>query len=131
MSQTDEILNDIRVYIRITAAAASRTRASTTIDTLEKAMVYEKFDGVVTQQKTSEMTGVPKQTVSRWADEFVRAALASAPDKFHASHKALFSLAELGIDVNTLKKRAKAGGNQPGGPSTSTLDGDQTGGGAG
>lgn len=108
MGETDRILNDIRTYMRISAAAASRAIAATVLNTQEKARVYDKMDGKTTQAKIESATGVPNQTVSRWVDEFVEAGLASPPNEYYQGHKALFSLAELGISLSVLKRRAKA-----------------------
>jgi transposase len=107
MNETDVILNDIRAYLRISAAAAARSVAAKTLDLQEKALVYSKMDGKTLQTKIETLTGVPNQTISRWADEFVSAGLASAPNEYVNGHRALFSLNELGIDISGLKKRAK------------------------
>jgi transposase len=95
------------MYIRISAAAASRESAARVLDTQEKASVYSKMDGNTPQTKIETMTGVPRQTIGRWADEFVEAGLASPPNEYYQGHKALFSLAELGINLAILKKRSK------------------------
>lgn len=108
MSDTEKLLNDIRVYLRISAAAASRAIAKTTLDTYEKALVYSKFDGRTAQTKIEQDTKVPQKTISNWLAGFVQAGLVSPPDKYNNSHKALFTLQELDIQLNTLKSRAKA-----------------------
>lgn len=107
MNETDVILNDIRAYLRISAAAAARPVAAKTLDLQEKALAYSKMDGKTPQSKIESTTGIPQQTISRWADEFVSAGLASAPNEYVTAHRALFSLNELGIDVSALKKRTK------------------------
>ena len=107
MSDTDKILNDIRAYLRITAAAASKSVATKVIDIQEKARVYEKLNGEMSQQKIETETGVPQQTISRWTDEFVDAGLASLPNEYCKNYKALFTLRELGISISGLKKRRK------------------------
>lgn len=109
MSETDRILNDIRAYLRITAAAASKSVAAKVIDMQEKAQVYEKLNGETSQQKIETETGVPQQTISRWTDEFVEAGLASAPNEYCKNCRALFTLRELGINISELKKRKKKG----------------------
>jgi len=119
VSNTDKILNDIRSYLRIAASASARPTAAKVMETQEKALVYSKMDGKISQQKISDLTGVPQKTVSNWADEFVEARLAMPPDEYHSSHRALFSLAELGIDLSVLKKRAKGASPQTG---VQTLD---------
>ena len=118
-NKTDRILNDIRSYLRMSAAAASRPIASKVIDTQEKAIVYSKLDGKTSQQKISDVTKVAQKTISNWDEEFVRAGLAMPPDEYYPSHRALFSLAELDINVSVLKKREKD--VQPP-PATQTLD---------
>jgi len=108
MSETERLLNDIRAYLRISAAAASRATAKSALDTYEKALVYSKLDGKITQIKIQADTKVPQPTISIWLAGFVQAGLASPPDQYNPSHKALFTLQELGIELGTLKKRAKA-----------------------
>jgi hypothetical protein len=101
MSETDKILDDIRTYLRITAAAASRTVAKTTIDTLEKAQVYEKLSESKSQQKIEEETRIPQKTISNWVAKFAEAGLVSP------ANKALFTLRELGINRSELRSRKK------------------------
>ena len=108
MSSTDRILNDIRAYLRITAAFSSKAAATRVIDTQEKAQVYEKLTGEISQLKIKMDTGVPKQTISRWVDEFVKEGLASPPNEYCSNYRALFNLRELGINMSELKKRKKA-----------------------
>lgn len=107
MSDTDRLLNDIRVYLRIAAASASKVVASKVIDTQEKAMVYDRLDGETPQLKIESTTKVPQRTISGWVDKFVEAGLVSPPDKYCKNYKALFALRELGISLSELKKRKK------------------------
>jgi len=107
MSETDRILNDIRTYLRIAAAAASKSDAARVIDTQEKAKIYEKLNGETSQQKIETETGIPHQTINRWSDEFVETGLASPPNEYCKNYKALFTLRELGINISELKKRRK------------------------
>jgi len=107
MSEVERLLNDIKAYIRISAAADSRIVAKATFDTYEKALVYSKLDGRTFQTKIEIDTGIPQQTVSDWLADFVQTGLASPPDKYNACHRALFTLLELGIKLSALKKRTK------------------------
>jgi hypothetical protein len=105
MSETDKILADIRTYLRITAAAASRTVAKTTIDSLEKAQVYEKLGEGKSQRKIEEETKIAQTTISSWVGKFIEAGLASSQGK------PLFTLRELAINVAELgatKRRDQA-----------------------
>ncbi len=108
MSETDKILNDIRAYPRVTAAVASRTNAARVIDSADKADVYTRLDGTTSQAKTEQITGVPNQTLSRWLADFVLEGIASPPNDYYKSHKALYTLPELGISSSVLKKRVKS-----------------------
>lgn len=101
------ILSDIRAYVRISAASASKATAQKTLDTWEKALVYSKLNGVTSQAKIAEDTTLPQKTVSNWVIEFVESGLASEPNELFKSHRALFSLRELGIDLAKLKPRKK------------------------
>jgi len=108
MSETDRILNDIRSYLRIAAAASLKPIATSIIDTQEKALVYGKMDGKTTQNGIAAITGIPQKTISNWAEAFVKAGLVSPPSDYYQTHKSLFSLNELGIDFSVLKKREKS-----------------------
>jgi hypothetical protein len=113
MNETDRILNDIRSYLRISAAASSKSIAAEVIDTLEKALVYGKMDGKTSQEKIGSSAGIPQTTVSRWVDDFVRAGLAVPPNEYYSSHRALFTLEELGIDLSAKKIHRKGGQESP------------------
>jgi transposase len=104
-ASSDEMLNDIRAYLRISAASASKTVATKVFDSQEKALVYQKLGEKKSQGKIEAETGVLQSTVSRWFDEFVEAGLASEPNQSSNAYKALFSLRELGINVAELERR--------------------------
>lgn len=106
-NDANKILNDIRTYLRISAAVASRNLASKVLDTQEKANVYEKLYEGAPQAKIEAMTGVPQQTVSRWINEFVEAGLATPPNEYSRNYTALFTLRELAINISELAKRKK------------------------
>src|SRR5437899_475994 len=108
MSSSDAILSDIRAYIRISAAAALRGSAVLVLDSVEKASVYSGLDGYASQLKIQELTGVPQGTISRWIADFTLAGIVAPPDEVYKTARALFTLQELGIDMTTLKRRAKA-----------------------
>jgi len=115
------MLNDIRAYIRITAASASKPVAAKVLDSQEKAIVYSKLDGKTSQPKIADNTGVPQRTISEWLSLFVESGLASEPDEFYQNHKALFTLRELGIDLASLKRRKGAAPKPEATLDTSTL----------
>ena len=102
-----ELMSDIRSYLRISAANSSREVAMKLLTNYEKALVYSKMDGKTSAYKIYEETGVPQSTVATWADDFVRRGLATGPNEIFSSHRALFTLNELLIDISSLKKREK------------------------
>ena len=104
-TDSNAILNDIRTYLRINAASASKTTALIIFDTQEKAQVYQKLGERKSQIKIQAETGVPQPTINRWFNEFVEAGLAAEPNEFSTDYKALFSLRELGINIAELGKR--------------------------
>jgi DNA-binding MarR family transcriptional regulator len=106
-NDSNKILNDIRTYLRISAAVASRSIASKVLDTQEKAQVYEKLYEGAPQAKIEAETGVPQQTVSRWINEFVEAGLVTPPNDYSKNYRALFTLRELAINTSELAKRKK------------------------
>lgn len=108
VSETERLLDDIRAYLRISAAVASRAAAKTLLDTYEKASVYGKLDGKTSQTKIEADTKVPQTTISVWLGAFMQGGLVSPPNQYNSSYRALFTLQELGIELDTLKKRARA-----------------------
>src|SRR5437867_11546054 len=113
MNDSDRILNDIRAYLRATAAVAARPNGVRVIDTKDKAFVFEELDGNTTQPRMEEVLGVSQPTISRWLAEFVREGLVTPPNEYYKNHKALYTLQELAIDVASLKKRARGQMVQP------------------
>ncbi len=108
--ETDKVeilLSDMRSYLRSIAAGTVRATSGQVIDSYEKALVYEKLNGETTQTSLEQTNKVSQATLSGWLGKFTEAGLASPPDETHRNHKALFTLAELGINLTTLKKRAK------------------------
>ena len=101
----EEVSYNMTSYLRIIAAASVKSRASEVLDKREKAMAYSKMDGSTSQAKIASTIGVPAKTISNWADDFVRHHLAVAPSKYNSSHKALFSLEDLDIEISGLKKQ--------------------------
>ncbi|XHH08082.1 MAG: hypothetical protein ACFCUE_10970 [Candidatus Bathyarchaeia archaeon] len=99
------ILNDIRTYIRISAATASKAAALNVINLQEKAQVYQKLSENKSQVRIEQETGVPIATVNRWIGEFVEAGLVTEPNEYSTEYKALFSLRELGVNVTELGRR--------------------------
>lgn len=106
--KNEEVIYNMTSYLRIIAAASVKPRASEVLDKWEKAMAYSKMDGNTSQMKIASTLGIPQRTVSNWADDFVRYHLVMAPSKYNSSHKALFSLEELGIEISGLKKQYQA-----------------------
>src|SRR3972149_3650702 len=106
-SDANKILNDIRTYLRIGAAIASKSIASKVLDTQEKTQVYEKLYEGASQPKIEAATGVPQQTVSRWINEFVEAGLVTPPNEYSKNYRAVFTLRELAINTTELEKRKK------------------------
>jgi len=106
-SEADRILNDIRTYLRTSAAIASRSIASKVFDTQEKAQVFEKLCEGASQARIEAVTGIPKQTISRWIIEFVEAGLVTPPSEYSNNYRTLFTLRELAINTSELAKRKK------------------------
>ena len=113
MSDTNKILNDIRAYLRISGAVASRTVATRLIDSHEKATVFQRLDGNTPQSKIEQTEGIPNQTISRWLGDFVKEGLVTPPNEYSKNYRALFTLQELGIDLSKLPKKTKASSPQP------------------
>lgn len=105
MSESNKILNDIRAYVRLSAAASAKTSASNIIDTYEKGLMYSKLDGQVTQVKLEQTLKIPQSTINRWLDCFLEGRIVAPPDEFHPGYRALFTLQELEIKLDALKKR--------------------------
>jgi len=107
MSEANRILNHIRAYLRLSAAATAKISAPAIIDTYEKGLVYEKLDGQTTQVKLEQTTKIPISTINRWLDSFLQGRIVMPPDEYYSSYRALFTLQELGIQLDALKRRGK------------------------
>jgi hypothetical protein len=107
MSETNKMLNDIRAYIRLSAAATAKASAFSIIDSYEKGLIYEKLDGHTTQVKLEQTTKIPQSTINRWLELFLQGRIITPPDEYYPSYRALFTLQELGIALDALKKREK------------------------
>jgi hypothetical protein len=97
------------------AAYSLRDNATNILTTYEKASVYNKMNGKTSTYKISEITKVPQRTVATWAEDFVKAGLATGPNETFTSHRALFTLTELSVDISTLRKRDKLRKDDKGG----------------
>lgn len=95
------LLAQLLPYVRIIAASLVSDAAKKVIDSYQKAQVYNSLNGTTSDEEISKAIGVPRRTITSWADSFVKNRLAVREDR---KEKALFSLEELGIDINTLKK---------------------------
>jgi hypothetical protein len=104
----NDILDDIRTYVRMSAAATVKQVAKDVIDTSEKAQVYYKLNGYTAQSKIAEDVKTPPKTVSNWVGLFIEAGLASEPTGKFTSQRALFTLRELGVNLTQLKQRKPA-----------------------
>lgn len=107
MSESNKVLNDIRAYLRISAAAVAKANVSTIIDTYEKGLIYSKLDGQITQVKLEQTTKIPQSTINRWLDSFLQGRIIAPPDEYYPSYRALFTLQELDIKLDELKRREK------------------------
>jgi len=102
------LFSDVRAYLRVSASTAARAIAPKVLDTYEKAFIYSKMDGTVTQAKLQELSGVPQRTISDWMTVFVENGLVAPPDEYYQNYRALFTLREIGIEISALKRRSKA-----------------------
>ena len=113
ITAVEKLLFEILTYLRASAASATKSRAHEVLDDYSKAMVYKHLDGSKAQAKVAEAAGVSQATVSRYAQDFVEAGLATPPSKFYTNYRALFTLEELGIDSGALKKREQTKAKKP------------------
>jgi len=113
MDRTEALLSEIRAYLRVIAATDLRPAAGQVLDTYEKALLYSKLDGNTPQLRLSEVIGVPQPTISVWLTRFSEAGIINPPDEIYRNHRALFSLQQLGININSLKKRVSTQVNEP------------------
>lgn len=119
------LLNEIRAYLRINAAALCKDVATKVLDSQEKAMVFAKLDGNTSQSKIESDTKIPIQTINRWINDFIEAGLISPSNKYSKNYKALFTLRELSIDATELSKRKKQQ-NKPSDKQVLTISNEKT-----
>lgn len=105
--EKDRLLIELRAYARIIAASLVSTKAKKVIDDYQKAQVYAILDGEKSDYQISDATGVLRRTVTNWVKEFVKNNLAigsGEAGKKERLERALFTLEELEIDLNLLKR---------------------------
>ena len=102
-----KLLADLLTYARAGSALSAKQRANEVIDTLEKAKIYKSLDGLTTHDEIADLTNNPRETVRNWIREFSGYGIVSQPNEFYSHHKALFSLDDLGIDLDTLRAKPK------------------------
>jgi len=105
--ESERLLFEIMTYLRATTATGLKEKAKGILNSYKKAIAYENLDGNQSQAEIAKKCGVSQPMVSGYVDEFVSNGLAIEPNKYYRSHKALFSLGELGIDIASLKKLEK------------------------
>lgn len=101
------VLLELHAFARTTAATSVSPRAKRVIDNYQKALVYTNLDGARSDYQISDLTGVPRRTVTDWVKEFVKNNLAiglGEAGKKGRLERALYTLEELDIDLNSLKK---------------------------
>lgn len=123
----ESLVQEILVYIRASSAATLRPIASNVLGTHTRASIYRYADGRTPQTKIAGLVGITQPVVSDYLREFVSAGLASPPGKLDPCHRALFTLDELGIDVEKLKsehqKERKSKSGESGSDTPSEEDG--------
>ncbi|MFI5449452.1 MAG: helix-turn-helix domain-containing protein [Candidatus Bathyarchaeia archaeon] len=104
------LLIELHAFARITAASSASIHAKKVIDNYHKAQVYVTLNGERSDYEISDMTGVPRRTVTRWVEEFVKHGFAVSlgeAGKKGRLERALFTLEELDLELNLLKKEEK------------------------
>lgn len=99
-----QLLYEILHYERAQTLAAIRDLAAEIINSRRKAEVYSLMDGTMLQKEIVDELGFPQSTVSRSMREFVKSGLAAPAGDHFESHKALFTLDELGIDPDDFEE---------------------------
>jgi len=105
--EKDRLLIELHAFAKTAAASSVSPRARKVIDDYQKAQVYANLDGERSDAQISKITGVPRRTVTGWVKEFVKNNLAiglGEAGKKERLERALFTLDELDIDLNLLKK---------------------------
>lgn len=105
--EKDRLLAELHAFAKTTAATSVSTRAKKVIDDYQKAQVYANLNGGRSDSQISKITGVPRRTVTARVDEFVKNGVAirlGEAGKKGRLERALFTLDELDIDLNQLKR---------------------------
>jgi hypothetical protein len=102
-----DLLRENLAYSRVLAAQSARARANEVINNFQKANVYKNLTGDVSHYDLAKKFGIPRETVRNWIMEFSSAGIVGYPSKNLKFQKALFTLSELGIDLDSLRKRSK------------------------
>ena len=106
-SELARLMAENLTYVRSMAAMAAKSTAKIAIDTYEKARVYSMLNGEKTHYGISDDLKIPRETVRNWVGSFLGNGLAAVPNTYSKSNKALYTLDELGINLDSLRSKSK------------------------
>ena len=66
----EELLQELIFWTRFSVRDEAKEWFEKTLDSDEKKLVYEAFDGTASSRDVRKTTGVPRSTIRRWAREW-------------------------------------------------------------
>ena len=98
------LLHKLVIYTKLANYGDIRNRLITILDSEDKKRVFEATDGNNSTRQIESMTGVNKDTVSNWWDEWEKEGIVEESQEVRGRRCRIVSLGEFGIEVAACKK---------------------------
>lgn len=98
------LLHELVIYTKLANYGNIRNLLITILDSEDKKRVFEATDGNNSTRQIESVTGVNKDTVSNWWDEWEREGIVEESEEVRGRRCKVVSLGEFGIDVAAGRK---------------------------
>jgi len=100
-----QILQKLIIYTKLANYENIRNRLITILNSEDKKRVFEATDGDSSTREIESSTGVSKDTVSNWWDEWEKEGIVEESEEVRGRRRKIVSLSEFGIEVAAGKKQ--------------------------
>lgn len=104
-NEQTRLLQKLVVYTKLASYDSIRHRLIATLDSDDKKRVFEATDGKTSLRDIQSKTGVSKDTVSDWWNEWEEQGIAEESKEARGRRCKLLSLSDFGIEIPTGKKQ--------------------------
>lgn len=107
-NEQTRLLRKLNVYTKLANYDNIRKRLVVVLDSNDKKRVFEATDGNNSVRDIQSKTGVNKDTVSNWWNEWQKEGIVEESKEARGRRYKVFSLSDFGIEAPTSRKQRKA-----------------------